>query len=118
MKNFIEEKEFQESQVYPEAIEHGIKEEENAKFCYSKVCEKQYCSFEFEEPGLIVSRRYSWIGASVDGIRKCQCCDLTSVEIKCPFKRKDLDPKIAFLFPSVGAKKDEDGNYFLDENHL
>ena len=37
VKNFTEEKEFKESQVYPEAMEHGIKEEENAKFYYSKL---------------------------------------------------------------------------------
>ena len=38
--------------------------------------------------------------------------------MKCPFKEKDLDPKVAFLLPSVGGKKDEDGKYFLEENHL
>ena len=31
---------------------------------------------------------------------------------------KDLDPKIAFLLPSVGGAKDEDGNFYLDEKHL
>ena len=104
--------------MYPEAIEYGIKEEDGAKFYYSKVSEKQHCSFEFEEPGLIISRHYSWIGASLDGIRKCQCCDPSAVEIKCPFKENYLDPKVAFLLPSVGGKKDTDGQYFLDENHL
>ena len=47
-----------------------------------------------------------------------ECCDPTVVEFKCPFNGKDLDPKIAFLLPSVGGKKDEVGNLFLDENHL
>ena len=37
------------------------------------------------------------------------------VEIKCPFKGNDLDPKIAFLLPTVGGKKDENGNVFLDK---
>ena len=86
--------------MYPAAIEHGIKEEDGAKLYHSKVNEKQHRSFEFEEPGLIIRRHYSWIGASLDGIRKCQCCDPTAVEIKCPFKGKDLDPKVAFLLPS------------------
>lgn len=106
VKNFTNQKEFQESQVYPEAIAYGIKEEDGAKCYYSKVREKQHCSFAFEEPGLIISKHYSWIGASLDGIRKCQCCDPTAVEMKCPFKGKDLDPKVAFLLPSVGGKKD------------
>ena len=80
--------------------------------------QKQHCSFEFEEPGLIISRQYSWTGAILDGIRKCQCCDPTVLEIKCPFKWKYLDPKVSFLLPSVGGKKDKDGKYFLGENHL
>ena len=106
-------KEFQESQVYPGAIECGIKEEDGARFYYSKVSEKQYCSFEFEEPSLIISRHYSWIGAHLDGFRHCQCCDPTPVEIKCAFKGKDLDPKVAFLLPSVGGKKIKMGSIFL-----
>ena len=76
--------------MYPEAIEHGMKELENTKFYYSKLNEKKNCSFYIEEPGLLISSSYSWIGASLDGIRKCQCCEPTVVEIKCPFKGKDL----------------------------
>ena len=90
VKNVTEQKEFKESQVYPEAIEHGMKELENTKFYYSKLNEKKNCSFYLEEPGLLISSSYSWIGASLDGIRKCQCCEPTVVEIKCPFKGKDL----------------------------
>ena len=112
VKNFTEEKEFKESQVYPEAIEHGIKEEENVKFYYSNLNEKKHCSFYLEEPCLLISSSYSWIGASLDGIRKCQCCEPTIVERKCPFKGKDLDPKIAFLLPTVGAKKMKMGMFF------
>ena len=51
-------------------------------------------------------------------LKKFQCCDPTLVEIKCPFKGKDLDPKIAFLSPTFGGKKDENGNVFLDKNNL
>ena len=104
--------------MYPEAIEHGIKEEENAKFYYSKLNEKKHCSFYLEETGLQISSSYSWIEASLDGIRKCQCCKPTVEEIKCPFKGKDFDPKIAFLLPTVGGKNDKNGNVFLDKNHL
>ena len=113
VKHFIEQNEFQESQVYPEAIECGIKEEDSAKFCYSKVSEKQHCSFEFEEPGLIISRHYSWIGASLDGIRKCQCCDPTAVEMKCPFKGKDLDPKVLSCYLVLVEKKIKMGSIVL-----
>ena len=47
VKNFAEQKEFKENQVHPEAVEHGIKEEKNAKCLYSKFSEKQHCSLIF-----------------------------------------------------------------------
>ena len=118
VKNFMAQKEYNENQRYPDAIEHGIKEEGNAKFYYSKVCEKQHSAFKLEEPGLLISTKYPWVGASLDGIGKCSCGNPTVVEIKCPFNGKDLDPKIAFLLPSVGGTKDANGNFYLNENHL
>ena len=102
----------------PEDIELGIKEEENAKCYYSKFSEKQHSSFDLQEPGLLISSSYFWIEASQDGIGKFHCCDPSIVEIKCPFKGKDFDPKIAFLPTTVGGKKDENGNFFLDKNHI
>ena len=98
--------------MYPEAIEHVIKEEENAKCYNSEFSEKPHCSFDLLEPGLLVSSSYFWIGASLNGIRKFHCCDPSVEEIKCPFKGRDLDPKIAFLLPTVGGKKEENGNFF------
>lgn len=80
VENFIDQKEFKENQVYPEAIECGIKEGENAKFYHSKVSEKHHCSFDLEEPGLLISSSYSWTGASLDGIRRCHCCKPSVVE--------------------------------------
>ena len=85
VKNVITQKEYKENQRYPDAIEYGIKEESNAKFSYSKVCEKQHSAFRLEEPGLRLSTEYSWLGASLDGIRKCSCCNPSVVEFKCPF---------------------------------
>ena len=61
---------------------------------------------------LIFRSQVFLLGASQDGIRKFHCCDPSVVEIKCPFKGKDLDPKIAFLLPTVTGKKNENGNFF------
>ena len=127
----------------PEDIELDIKEEENAKCYYSKFSEKQHSSFDLQELGLLISSSYFWIGASQDGIGKFHCCDPSIVEIKCPFKGKDFDPKIGIQSsrrrfnsptrqranaptrqlansptPTVGGKKDENGNFFLDKNHI
>ena len=43
---------------------------------------------------------------------------LCEEEIKCPLKGKNLNPKIAFLLPTAGRKKYENGDIFLDSNHL
>ena len=43
-------------------------------------------------------------------LEKFHCCDPSVEEIKCPFKGRDLDLKIAFLLPTVSGKKDENGN--------
>ena len=108
----MDQKKFQEGQVYPEAIEYGIKEEDGAKFYYSKVSEKQHCSFEFEEPGLIISRHYSWIGASLDGIRKCQCCDPTVVEINAHLKGNTSTLKLLSCYLVLVGKKMKMGGIF------
>ena len=111
--HFTKQKRFKENQEYPEAIDHGIKEEENAKFYDSKVSEKQPCSFDLQRPGVLISHSYSWIGASLDGIRTCQCYDPTVVEIKCPFKGKDLDPKNCFPATNCWWKKRKVQIFFL-----
>ena len=68
VENFVAEKECNEIQKYPEVIKHGIKEEGNAKVYYSKVCEKQQSAFKLEDPGLPTRKKYSWLGARLDGI--------------------------------------------------
>ena len=104
LKISLNKKEFKENQVYPEAIEHGIKEEENAKFYYSKVNEKKHCSFDLEEPGfLIISSSYSWTGASLDGIRKCQCCDPSVVKFH--LKGRILTLKLLSCYQMLVEKK-------------
>ena len=40
------------------------------------------------------------------------------VEIKCPFKGKDLDLKIAFLLPTISREKGNLWEFFLVKNHL
>ena len=70
---------------------------------------KKHANLTIEEHG--------WVGASPDGIRKCTCPD-TLLEIKCPYKGADIDPKEAFHLKSVGGNTDKNGNYFLKTTHL
>ena len=61
---------------------------------------------------------YSWLGASLDGVRKCECCKPITLEIKCPYKGKEMDPKMAFLLPSVGVVIEKHGRRQLRKNHI
>ncbi|XP_028412514.1 uncharacterized protein LOC114535352 [Dendronephthya gigantea] len=88
---------------YPPAIQHGIDNEPDAKKYYIRAMTKKHRNLELEEPGLVLSGKHGWLGASPDGLRKCGCCPLTLVEIKCPYKGFDMDPKEAFLLDTIGG---------------
>jgi hypothetical protein len=85
----------------PIPVQYGINKENEAKLSYAKLLEKSHHGFSLEETGLLVSTRHSWLGASLDGIRKCKCCVPRVVELKCLYNGKDLDPKSAFLSKNV-----------------
>ena len=101
----------------PIPVQYGIEKEKEAKLSYTKLLQKCHHGLSLEETGLLVSKRYSWLGASLDGIRKCKCCKRTVVEFKCPFNGKDLDPKSAFLLESVGGTCNADGKLTLKRSH-
>jgi hypothetical protein len=63
--------------------------------------------------GFVISKNKSFMGASVDDIRSCECadnCQNVIVEYKCPWLHRDLDPKEAFLTKEIGGC--EIGNTF------
>ena len=70
-----------------------------------------------EETALTVSTEQSWLGASLDCVRKCKCCEPRVVEIKCPYTGRDLDPKAAFLSDNVGGTCSADGQTELRNSH-
>ena len=41
--------------------------------------------FDVKDSGLVINHTWAYIGASPDGIVKCNCCTNGIVEIKCPF---------------------------------
>ena len=100
------------------ALQHGIDHEGDAKKYYVKAMKKKHKKFTMEEPGLVLSGEHGWVGASPDGIRKCSCCPVTLIEIKCPFKGYNMDPKDTFLLDTVGGKVNNNGNYYLKKSHL
>lgn len=75
------------------------------------------CSFDLEGLVLFISSSYSWIGASLHGIR-CHCSDPSVVEINVHLKERTLTLKLLSCYQHLVEKKVEVGNYFLDKNHL
>ena len=115
VQNFIAPKPLK---TYPAAIQYGINHEQDAKDASIKIMKKKHANLTIEEPGLMLSEEHGWVGASPDSIRKCACCPDTLLEIKCPYKGADMNPKEALLLETVGANTDKDGNCFLKAAHL
>ena len=68
-----------------------------------KSMKKKHCSFDLKEPGFLISSSYSWIGASLDGIRKCQCCDPSVVKFH--LKGRILTLKLLSCYQLLVEKK-------------
>ena len=86
-------------------MKYGMENESNAKERYIKCYKRRHTNMHFTEPGLLVSNSISFIGATPDGIRNCNCCKGTLVEFKCPYTGKGLDAKRVFCLQSIGGQK-------------
>ena len=72
--------------------------------------------FSLSDNGLFISKDYPYLGASPDGLIDCTCCGSGIVEIKCPYKYKDVNPR------QINDKKcflqlGKDGNISLSMTH-
>ena len=64
-------------------IRWGIKNEKNAKAAYRKKM-AAHVNFSMRNSGFVIHSAYPEIGASPDGIVRCDCCGEGSLEVKCP----------------------------------
>ena len=70
-------------------------------------------NFSLSDNGLVIS---TYLGASPDGIIDCSCCGSGIIEVKCPYKYRDVNPwqindKKSFL------QLDNDGKLSLSTIH-
>ena len=76
------------------AIKHGQNKESKARRDYAryhiKTCGNH---INIEEQGIILSQKYPFLGASVDGTVSCAKCGNGIVEIKCPYKWRNRTPE-------------------------
>lgn len=75
-------------------------------------CENYHTNFSCVDAGLQILPQYPYLAASPDGVVYCECCGKGTLEIKCPFKHRNVAPH---------EIRDSDfcldSNYQLKESH-
>ena len=97
------------------AMSWGSNHEQVARDDFIKLLKPSHVNFSVETKGLVINPSYPFIGASPDGIVKCDCCGERILEIKCPYKMKDKDLKVEHS--NFYLKKKEDGKMKLERSH-
>lgn len=99
------------------ATEWGKQHEKEARLKYTAELEKRHKNFSITENGLIINPDFPFIGATPDGLTKCDCCDNGVVEIKCPYVNRDKTITEMISEKNCCIAIDEIGNITLDKNH-
>ncbi|XP_033225153.1 uncharacterized protein LOC117178054 [Belonocnema kinseyi] len=101
------------------ATEYGLKHEDSARTEYRKIMERDHRNFRVAKAGSVDSQDYLVLGASPDGLTKCNCCPLSCVEIKCPYRMKspDITMQEFSLVERSFLRREDDGAFKLDREH-
>jgi hypothetical protein len=74
-----------------DAVKWGLDNESVACEEYIKSMQtSQHANFKYEPSGFMISAKHFFMGATTDGVISCDCCGCGNLEIKCPFKYKDI----------------------------
>ena len=83
------------SLCYPEqcqftsaACQYGCNHEDSARQLYTQKLATEHEEFLVIQCGLILHPKFPFLGASIDGLVNCKCCNSGVLEIKCPFSCK------------------------------
>jgi hypothetical protein len=99
-----------------DALEWGKKKEKVALALYTKEMKKIYSNVSVTESGLLIHPKYTYIGASPDGVVTLGE-ETGLVEIKCPFKFRHSTPEQAAENKTFFCKKNSDGSLSLKPEH-
>lgn len=67
----------------------GIEKEEGARKMYIDAQSSRHVNFQCRKSGLHLSPTHPWLGASPDGVVRCECCGEGVLEVKCPYSGRD-----------------------------
>jgi len=73
-----------------EAVRWGLDTEAKARDIYAKHYNELHSNFNCSASGLLISEKHPFFGATADGVVNCSCCGVGTLEIKCPFKHKNI----------------------------
>ena len=90
------------------AIKWGVENEETAKKEYCEFMRTHHKDYRFEDVGLVLYKHFPLLAASPDGLSYCSCHGAAVVEVKYPYKYRNL-PIEATL---------QDKANFLDNNKV
>ena len=82
------------SQSVP-ALKWWRENEDNGILAYKEKMLEKHRNFKIKSSGFVISSEYSFHGASPDGLVSCDCCSEGFVEIKCPFRYRNMTPDCA-----------------------
>ena len=89
-------KEMMETKVHAHtevlSLKWGIENEQNVREQYFGQIKDDHTELSCTLSGLCVNPKYPHLGATPDGIVKCDCCGNGLIEIKCPYKHKESHP--------------------------
>ena len=74
------------------SLKWGRLNEVSAKQEYVQLMKSDHQNFSLPDNGLVISKNYPNLGASPDGIIDCSCCGSGIIEVKCPYKYRDVNP--------------------------
>ena len=73
-----------------EAMMYGVENEKNGLELCFKAFSMTHKNAKLKSLGLVLHKKYPFIGGSVDGLLICDCCAKPYlIEVKCPFRLKD-----------------------------
>ena len=99
------------------ATEWGKQHEKGALASYEQVQAPQHTGFSVQNVGVYVSTETPYVAASPDGCVSCGCCGRGVLEIKCPFKARNLTLDEFLADKQSCLAVDDDGVAQLKRDH-
>ena len=102
--------------ISSKATNWGINNESAARSIYSQSMKNMHKEFTIKESGFFIDTKYSFLGASPDGLVECLCHTPGLLEIKCPFTYRDMTTHDYSLQPNSCLQK-VDNKISLKHDH-